>query len=122
MIALVIVDLFFTVTVSKVARGECRLVTQGGTLPATQGGSGNKHETEFVWSVNFFILPYYSLYRCNYTITPLIPHANPKPTEKPKRTNYILFLLLSLFTGGHFLCHLALLGLRSITESSRSLE
>ena len=68
MIAQAIVDLFFTVTVSKVARGECRLVNLGALFLQAGEDLENEHETEFGWSVNFFILSCYSLYRRNYTI------------------------------------------------------
>ena len=60
MIALASVDLFFTV--SKVACGECRLDTLGVLFLQPGEDLENEDETEFGWSVNFFILFCYSLH------------------------------------------------------------
>ena len=65
-IAQAIVGLFFTV--SKVACGDCRLGTLGALFLQPGEDLENEHETEFGWSVNFFILSCYSLHRRNYTI------------------------------------------------------
>ena len=81
MIALAIADLFFTV--NKVACGECRLDTLGVLFLQPGEDLENEDETEFGWSVNFFILTCYSLHRSIDATTPSSPpYLTPTPNRQ----------------------------------------